>query len=159
MTYSATKASLDAHEVPAWFDDAKLGIFIHWGLYSVPAYAPTEYGDTQETFSRGARFHFAHNPYAEWYLNSLKLEDGPYPAYHRATFGEETAYGDFASTFNAEIQAWDPAEMANIFAATGAQYVVSACQQCTRTLAEAARRKKIRVRTMDIAEILARLLK
>ena len=42
---------------------------------------------------------------------------------------------------------------------TGARYVASACQQCTRTLAEAARRGKIRVRTMDLAEILARLLK
>lgn len=39
MTYQPTKDSLSTHNVPAWFHDAKLGIFIHWGRYSVPAYA------------------------------------------------------------------------------------------------------------------------
>jgi len=39
--YEPTWESLDTHTVPDWFHDAKLGIFIHWGVYSVPAWAPT----------------------------------------------------------------------------------------------------------------------
>ena len=38
--YEATIESLNQHPLPQWFDDAKLGIFIHWGLYSVPGWAP-----------------------------------------------------------------------------------------------------------------------
>ena len=97
MHFQASKTSLSQHQVPAWFHDAKLGIFVHWGLYSVPAYAPTEYGDVNETFKRGGRFHFAHNPYAEWYLNSMKFEDGPYRAYHERTYGADFSYDDFVS--------------------------------------------------------------
>ena len=41
--YQPTWASLDAHQLPEWFRDAKFGMFIDWGLYSVPAYAPTGY--------------------------------------------------------------------------------------------------------------------
>src|SRR6267154_1718470 len=39
MQYQATKESLDTHSIPEWYSDAKLGIFIHWGLYSLPAFA------------------------------------------------------------------------------------------------------------------------
>src|ERR1700730_1735096 len=38
--YQGTKESLDTHPVPKWWTDDKFGIFIHWGAYSVPAYAP-----------------------------------------------------------------------------------------------------------------------
>ncbi len=38
--YQPTRESLRQHPVPEWFEDAKLGIFIHWGLYSIPAFAP-----------------------------------------------------------------------------------------------------------------------
>ena len=39
VKYEATLSSLDQHPLPKWYDDAKLGIFIHWGLYSVPGWA------------------------------------------------------------------------------------------------------------------------
>jgi alpha-L-fucosidase len=39
--YEPDWMSLRRHPVPKWFQDAKFGIFIHWGLYSVPAWAPT----------------------------------------------------------------------------------------------------------------------
>ena len=39
MTYAPTLQSLNAHPVPEWFEDAKFGIFIHWGLFSIPAFA------------------------------------------------------------------------------------------------------------------------
>ena len=40
QTYTPDWASIDSRPVPGWFSDAKFGIFIHWGLYSVPAWAP-----------------------------------------------------------------------------------------------------------------------
>jgi alpha-L-fucosidase len=40
-TYQSSWESIDSRPVPAWFEDAKFGIFIHWGVYSVPAYSPT----------------------------------------------------------------------------------------------------------------------
>jgi len=39
-TYKPTWKSLEEHEVPVWYEDAKLGIFIHRGLYSLPGWAP-----------------------------------------------------------------------------------------------------------------------
>jgi len=55
--YLPTWESIDARPVPRWFDEAKFGIFIHWGVYSVPAWAPVGKGGEV----RGAE------PYAEWY--------------------------------------------------------------------------------------------
>ena len=42
VKYEPTLASLDSHPLPQWYAGAKLGIFIHWGLYSVPGWAPRE---------------------------------------------------------------------------------------------------------------------
>ena len=124
MAFEANIESLSQHQVPAWFHDAKLGIFVHWGLYSVPAYAPTEFGEINETFKRGGRFHFSHNPYAEWYLNSMKFREGPYWRYHEQTYGADFTYDDFVPLFNAEIAQWDPGAMADAFSMVGARYVV-----------------------------------
>jgi alpha-L-fucosidase len=55
-TYQNNWESIDSRPVPAWFEDAKFGIFIHWGLYSVPAYSPTG-RDKVGVYDR----------YAEWY--------------------------------------------------------------------------------------------
>lgn len=41
--FKPTWESIKTHTVPKWYDDAKFGIFIHWGIYSVPAYAPHTY--------------------------------------------------------------------------------------------------------------------
>jgi len=124
MTYQPDRESLKRHQAPEWFHDAKLGIFVHWGLYSVPAFAPTEQGDITETLKRGSRHHFAHNPYAEWYLNTLRLEGSPARVHHEATYGDGFAYDDFVQPYNAALRNWDPDAMAETFAATGAQYVV-----------------------------------
>ena len=42
MTYQPTLESVKTHPLPDWYNDAKFGIFIHWGLYSVPAFAPQD---------------------------------------------------------------------------------------------------------------------
>src|SRR3954470_25080572 len=56
--YEPTWDSLNRHQPPAWYQDAKLGIFIHWGLYSVPAWAPT----TGELGKVGWKKWFRDNP-------------------------------------------------------------------------------------------------
>jgi len=120
-TYEPTAESLSQHPVPEWFEDAKLGIFIHWGLYSVPAWASTsagEYGqgDPEEWF--------ASNPYAEWYWNTMRINDSPTQQYHDETYGLNFDYSDFASTFNKEVETWNPSNMADLFSQVGARYVV-----------------------------------
>ena len=65
MEFEPTLESLSRHETPAWFRDARFGIFIHWGLYSVPAFASgLDALDDSDPMSG-----FKNNPYAEWYLN------------------------------------------------------------------------------------------
>lgn len=103
LVYQPTWDSLDSHPLPSWFDDAKLGIFIHWGVFSVPAWAP-----------RGQ--------YAEWYPNNMRIPGNPTYTYHRETYGADFKYRDFIPMFKAEK--WDPEEWADLFKTAGARYVV-----------------------------------
>ncbi|GAA6617353.1 alpha-L-fucosidase [Scytonema sp. NUACC26] len=122
--YEPTTESLSQHEVPDWFKDAKLGIFIHWGLYSVPAWAPLS-GELNDVLAKyGWEYWFQNNPYAEWYYNSMKLEGSDTYNYHRATYGENSTYDEFIPTFNAAITKWNPSEWAKLFSKIGAKYVV-----------------------------------
>ncbi len=110
--------------LPAWYDDAKLGIFVHWGLYSVPGWAPTT-GPLGEVVEReGWRAWFRRNPYAEWYGNSMRIADSPTADYHRDAFGADASYDDFVPVFDQAVAAWDPAEWAALFRDVGAGYVV-----------------------------------
>ena len=124
IKYKPKKSSIKKHKVPDWFHDAKLGIFIHWSLFSVPAFAITGIDIKSIVKKEGFIGQFKNNPYAEWYLNSLRIPDSPTQKYHTETFGENFSYDDFAPIFNEEIKKWDPNEMANIFKKAGAKYVV-----------------------------------
>ncbi len=106
--YKTTWESINTRPVPAWFDEVKFGIFIHWGVYSVPAFADphTEGGEA----------------YAEWYWKHMQDKNGPTWKFHVATYGEKFKYQDFASQFNAEV--FDPDQWADVFARSGARYVV-----------------------------------
>lgn len=117
------KQLVSGHQLPAWFDDAKFGIFIHWGLYSVPAYAPAE-DNMVQLQKRGLDYYFKHNPYAEWYQNSLRIGDSPVQAYHEQHYGKKRPYEKFADDFNATMHEWQPAEWADIFQQAGAKYMV-----------------------------------
>jgi alpha-L-fucosidase len=112
--YEPTWASLDSRETPGWYPDAKFGIFIHWGLYSVPAYAP-----------RGT--------YAEWYWHakdgdqSGKQEAAVGRAaaineFHNRVYGADFQYSDFRPMFTCEM--FEPAEWAKALKRSGARYVV-----------------------------------
>lgn len=103
--FEPTWESLNARETPEWFRDAKLGIFIHWGVYSVPSYCHP-------------------STYAEWYYNWLVTgsHDGFVTRFHNENYGEDFTYQQFAPLFRAEL--WDPAQWAALFKRAGAKYVV-----------------------------------
>jgi alpha-L-fucosidase len=117
--YEPTLASLDRHPLPDWYAGAKLGIFIHWGLYSVPGWAPLSHPN----HDFASTDYIKYNPYAEWYLNVLRIPGSPTETYHREHYGD-AGYYDFAPAFNRESKKWNPDTMAAIFKAAGARYVV-----------------------------------
>jgi alpha-L-fucosidase len=118
--YEPTYNSLKEHPLPAWFEDAKLGIFVHWGIYSVPAWAPPseQFGKLPE------REFFKRNPYAEWYFNSMRIEGSATQEHHRRHYGEAFDYYRFGEEFNRQVANWDPASMAELFRRVHARYVV-----------------------------------
>ena len=122
--FEGTPESVGTHEVPGWFNDAKLGIFVHWGAYSVPAWAPPT-GELGEVLAEhGWDYWFANNPYAEWYANSMKLEGSATYEHHLANYGAEVSYEDFVPVFNAATAVWNPDAWADLFEQAGARYVV-----------------------------------
>lgn len=125
MKYLANYPSVRAHPLPQWYADAKFGIFIHWGLYSVPAFAPSHQGDILGMYQTlSAEEVFAQQPYAEWYQNSLRIENSPTYLYHIQKYGFNYPYENFAAEFNRQVQQWQPGEWASLFKEAGAKYVV-----------------------------------
>lgn len=110
--YQATWESIDARPLPEWYTDAKFGIFIHWGVYSVPAYAPTDVS--------------LYAKYAEWYWKRMSDPQSEgyeqFRAFHDRVFGPETSYEELAPLFRAEL--FDPSAWASLFRDAGARYVV-----------------------------------
>src|SRR5450759_732948 len=98
--FAATWDSLSAYQAPDWYQDAKFGIFIHWGLYSVPAFAN------------------------EWYPRKMYVQGTPEYEHHVATYGPQTEFGykDFIPQFRAEK--FDPAAWVDLFRRAGAKFVV-----------------------------------
>jgi alpha-L-fucosidase len=113
QNYKPEWESLDKRPVPQWFQDSKFGIFIHWGIYSVPAWGPT--GDSIGVYDK----------YAEWYWNKL-VQPGKtqkyFKEFHAKTYGPNFRYQDFVPMFKAEL--FDPDKWAEIFKESGAKYIV-----------------------------------
>ncbi|MDY2837696.1 MAG: alpha-L-fucosidase [Bilifractor sp.] len=126
MKYEPTRESVTSHPVPQWYNDAKFGIFIHWGLFSVPGYAYSEKGKSiRDIHSETDEFEGQkYNPYAEWYLNSLRIEGSPTQDYHKKNYGADFSYFDFKNTFAKESRKMDPQIWAELFRKSGARYVV-----------------------------------
>ena len=108
--YEAKWESLDSRPVPQWWQDAKFGIFIHWGPYAVPAFG---------NITKDGKF--AWDCYAEWYQGFMLKGKKPYLEHHEK-FYHNAPYGNFAAQFKAEH--FDPAEWARLFKQAGAKYVV-----------------------------------
>ena len=115
--YSPTIKSLATHQLPSWFDDAKFGIFIHWGLYSIPAFAPL--GANPDPMAPDM---MRSNRYAEWYENTLKFENSETASFHRTHYGD-APYNDFATPFEAVAAALPATDWADAFRNSGARYV------------------------------------
>jgi len=98
--FRADWESLQMYEVPEWYKDAKFGIFIHWGAYSVPAFGN------------------------EWYPRNMYVPGSPEYKHHVATYGLQDKFGykDFLPMFKAEH--FDPVSWAELFKKSGAKYVV-----------------------------------
>ncbi len=124
MTYQPTYASVQTHPIPEWFQNAKLGIFIHWGLYSVPGWASVG-NDLGEVLKNGGwKDWFKHNAYAEWYMNTYQIEGSPAQLHHKGTYGKDFDYKDFAPMFNKATETWNPNAWADLFKKVNARYVV-----------------------------------
>jgi alpha-L-fucosidase len=98
--------SLGTYEAPDWFRDAKFGIFLHFGVYSVPAFAN------------------------EWYSRTMYQPGNPSYDHHIATYGPQNKFGykDFIPLFRAEkfnADAW-----VDLFARAGARYIVPVAEHC-----------------------------
>jgi alpha-L-fucosidase len=107
--YEATYESVYTHESPSWYNGAKYGIFIHWGVYAVPGWG-----------NSGSR-----ESYAEWYW--YDLNKGPSDSvqtyqYHNKTYGPNVVYDDFIQNFTGS--AWSPKDWVDLFADAGATYFV-----------------------------------
>lgn len=113
--------ALRRRPLPAWWADAKLGIFIHWTPASVPGFAGPPPAPGQPLV------HVPGQPlasqYTEWYENALRFPASAAAAHHRATYGDRP-YAAFADDFVAGLEHWDPDAWAARFASTGARYVV-----------------------------------
>jgi len=113
--FEPTWESIDSRPTPEWWSDAKFGIFIHWGVYSVPAFA-----------TKGE--------YAEWYWERVGKPGNQDPAskdaqirretraFHERVYGKDFDYAGFAPLFTAEM--FDADKWAGIFEQSGAKYVV-----------------------------------
>jgi len=98
--YAPSWNSLKRHQTPRWFQEAKFGLYSHWGVYCVPARGPN----------------------ATWYPYNMYREGTPQHAYHVQTYGDPSTFGykDFIPMFTAEK--FDPDEWAELFKLSGARY-------------------------------------
>lgn len=114
-----------SRNTPQWFDDAKFGVFIHWGPASVPAFAsggalqPGELVDLLMSDSSQREL-----PYAEWYLNAMSYPGSETAKHHELVYGD-VPYTDFKIPFEQRVKDnWDPQAWAELFEKSGAKYVV-----------------------------------
>ena len=98
--YHDSWESLSKNPIPVWYQNAKFGIFIHWGVYSVPAFGN------------------------EWYPRNMYIEGSPEYEYHRKVYGEQKDFGyaDFIPLFKGEN--FDAKAWAQLFSDAGARYVM-----------------------------------
>ncbi len=122
--YEGTWDSVRTHSAPDWYDDAKLGVFVHWGLYSVPAWAPRVPDIQRLLVERGPKRMLHENPYAEWYRNTMQLRGSSTQRHHREVYGESFPYDNFVKPFDDASSQADLDELAELCVTAGARYVV-----------------------------------
>ncbi len=124
MSREPAGARFQDRPLPGWYAGAKLGLLIHYGPYTVPAWAERS-GIVQELWSKkGPRFFFMHNPYAEWYSNTMLIPGSETQRHHIETYGRDFSYADFIPQFNEPSARADFGAWAELFARAGARYAV-----------------------------------
>lgn len=108
QTFQPNWASLNTRKMPEWFHQDKFGIFIHWGVYAVPAYAPVIPNSGES--------------YSEWYWMHLHEKKEATTAFHNKNYGADFKYPEFEKQFKAEL--YNPDQWADVFKKSGAKYVV-----------------------------------
>src|SRR3954468_21074487 len=102
---NADLQQLRRRRIPTWWQDAKLGIFVHWTPASVPGFAPVDM-EISGLLQSGRRDALGWSPYTEWYENSLRFPDSAVAQHHRAVYGDRP-YADFAADWEAGLEQWD----------------------------------------------------
>ncbi len=110
--------------LPGWYEDAKFGIFVHWGPYAVPCFAPVDHDMGDLLGAADWAQAFRGSPYTEWYLNSWSLEGSDTARHHADTYGPDVTYADFVAEFRERSSGVDAGRWAELFADAGARYVV-----------------------------------
>src|SRR5208282_4150847 len=108
--YEPTRESISTHSVPEWFQDAKFGMLIDWGLYSVAGWAPPK--------ALGAT-------YPDWYVRQMYVDDA-FKVYHARIWGAGFSRDDFIPLFTAKK--FDPELLASIAKASGMKYMIPVCK-------------------------------
>lgn len=122
--WEPTWESVRAHVVPQWFEDAKLGVFLHWGLYSVPAWAP-QVPDIQAILrEHDPAWLLRNSPYAEWYAGTMRIEGSLTQQHHANTYGPGVPYDSFIEPFDEASAGADLDALADLCQRAGAGYVV-----------------------------------
>ncbi|WP_407358307.1 alpha-L-fucosidase [Microbacterium sp. LTA6] len=116
--FGAAAPTYPTNGVPDWYRDAKLGFFVHWGLYSVPAWA-VQHGDGVNIPTEDA---YAWHQYAEWYGNTVRIAGSPTWERHQRLYGPGTSYEDLADRWDAS--AFDADAFVGELVDAGAQYIV-----------------------------------
>ncbi|EFV90098.1 Alpha-L-fucosidase [Dietzia cinnamea P4] len=124
MSQSSGWARFAERELPTWYDDVKLGVFVHWGPYSVPRWAPRVPDIQRLIRDGGPRRMLRENPYSEWYLNSMRIPGSPTAEHHARIYGADYGYERFAEEFGRESADADVEQLAELATAAGAGYVV-----------------------------------
>lgn len=99
----STVEELKNRPYPQWFSDAKLGIFVHFGLYSIPSYSGKE-------------------QYAEWFYKGLISGDSLRINFQKEVFGKNFRYEDYKDLFKAEL--FDAEQWVDLFLRAGARYII-----------------------------------
>ncbi|KAF5277103.1 hypothetical protein FQA39_LY06341 [Lamprigera yunnana] len=98
VLYEPTWESIDSRPLPSWYDESKIGIFLHWGVYAVPSFG------------------------SEWFWSNWDIQSSSYVDFMQKNYKPGFTYQEFAKEFTAEF--FDPADWAKVFKESGAKYVV-----------------------------------
>ena len=115
-------ADSETRPCPEWYAKPQLGIFIHWGIFTIPSWAPRGraiHDLIGDDYDRSAVL----TPYSEWYENAMRVEGSPTRARHKALYGDKS-FMDFRPEFDAAAQSFDADAWADFFVESGASYVV-----------------------------------